>query len=127
MSRHLDNLRRHHRFWNDPGVYRPRISALTQEQLARKLQSEPNIVSPLRRLISRARRVCALKSGEPSDMASFLGYGRDLVYAERGLFCLGLAFVSKFPLHIAIMEWLFFIAASIYIGVGIAIGIAKHT
>jgi hypothetical protein len=118
MSRHLDSLRRHHR---------SRISALTQEQLARKLPIGPNTGSPLRRLIGQARRVCALKRGEPSDMACFLGDGRDLVYAERGFFCLGLAFVSKYPLHIAIMEWLFFIAASVYIGLGIAIAIAKRT
>ena len=83
-------------------------------------------MSPPRRPIWQALRVCALKRGEPSDNSVFFGYGRELVYAERGLFCLGLAFVSKYPLHIAIMQWLFFIVASVYIGRGIVIRIAKH-
>lgn len=60
-------------------------------------------------------------------MAAFLGWGRGLVYVEPELSCLGLAFVSKYPLHIAIMEWLFFIVTSVYMGIGFAIGIAQRT
>lgn len=76
------------------------------------------------RLVTEARR--ALRGDEKNEQAVFLGCGRDLVSVERGLFCLGLAFVSKFPLHIAIMEWLFLVVASIYIARGIAIGVAQR-
>jgi hypothetical protein len=67
-----------------------------------------------------------LKDGKAGEQAVFLGWGRDIVCIERGLFCLGLAFISKYPLHIAIMEWLFFIVASVYIARGFVIGIAQR-
>jgi hypothetical protein len=44
---------------------------------------------------------------------------------ERGLFCLALAFIAKNPLHIAILEWIFFIVASCYIGCAVLIGITE--
>jgi hypothetical protein len=53
-------------------------------------------------------------------------HDRNRALIERGLFCLALAFIAKYPLHVAILEWIFLIVASCYIGyAAVLIGIAE--
>ena len=73
----------------------------------------------------RLRRV--LQRGGADDWCVLLQtHDRKLALIERGLFCLALAFIAKYPPHIAILEWIFFIVASCYIGyAAVLIGITE--
>jgi hypothetical protein len=62
---------------------------------------------------------------KPKDDWSFLFQiqGQWAVLIERGLFCLALALVAKFILHVPILEWVMVIAAAVYIVRGIVVGL----
>ena len=62
-----------------------------------------------------AKAVHFLAQTEDDRSVIFRTRARWSVLIERGLFCLLLAFISKYPLHIAIMQWLFLVPVIAYL------------
>lgn len=60
-----------------------------------------------------------------ADDWSVLLQRRNRIWAltEQGLFCLALAFIARYPLHVAILQWIFLTVASFYISYAAVIAI----
>jgi hypothetical protein len=46
---------------------------------------------------------------------------------EQGIFCLALAFIARYPLHVAILQWIFLTVALFYISYAAVIAIMGET